>query len=207
MEKRRNCYVLVYKGYADWQPALSMYGLHQCTDLAVTIFSIDSGPVSSAANLSITPYTFLDALHPESIDLLILPGGIALQQHDPALHGILQLLQYMIQQPQPACSEPSTLLVRSGRLEQGTHTSHALPSLPIAAPEHGTACRFLAAYAVDDGNVITVSNTQPVAVEENSSHHFSLMENKDFRCWFGCFHAAGTPLLEKAAPFYPTALR
>lgn len=204
MEKQRNCYVFVYNGYSDWEPALAMYGLHNFSDFAVTTFSIDGAPVRSGGNLSVTPDTFLEALRPESIDLLILPGGMALQQNDPALHAILPLLRYMIQQRKPlaAICGATTLLARNGLLDHADHTSNALQYLQLTAPEYQAAPRYVEAPSVDDQELITASGTQPAAFAASIFNHFNLLTNPDFKFWFGFFQAGAAPGLETAPAFH-----
>ncbi|HEY0273099.1 MAG TPA: DJ-1/PfpI family protein, partial [Chitinophaga sp.] len=204
MEQQRNCYVFVYNGYADWEPALARYGLHHFSDFAVTTFSNNGAPVRSGSNLSMAPYTFLDALHPGAIDLLILPGGTALRQNDPALHGILPLLRYMAQQHKPlaALCGAAALPVHSSMPDQVKHTGNALPHLPMATPEYQADHLYGKGRGAGNRNVITAGGTLPAAFAESSFHHFNLPEHHDFRFWFGCFQAAGAPRLEAAAPFH-----
>lgn len=203
MQKQRNCYVFVYNGYSDWEPALAMYGLQNFSDFAVTTFSIDGAPVTSGGNLSITPHTFLDALRPDTIDLLILPGGQAFQQNDPALQRILPLLRYMVQQRKTlaAICSATTMLARNGILDHVKHTSNDLEYLKMVVPDYKAEELYVNAPSVDDQQIITASGTQSAAFAASIFKHFNLLQHKDFQFWFGFFQAAGAPQMETTPAF------
>jgi len=73
--KKRKCFLFVFNGYADWEPALAIATLNKFSDFSIHSFSVDGSPVRSMGGISIQPDSSVNGIDPHSIDLLILPGG------------------------------------------------------------------------------------------------------------------------------------
>src|SRR5687767_12399550 len=73
--KKRKCFLFVFDGYADWEPALAIATLNKHSDFSINSFSVDGLPVRSMGGITIQPDISLSEINPDDIDLLILPGG------------------------------------------------------------------------------------------------------------------------------------
>jgi putative intracellular protease/amidase len=73
--KKRSCYLFLFEGFADWEPALVTAGLNSYSDFEIKTFSTDGKPVKSMGNISILPDIKLGAVKISDFDLIILPGG------------------------------------------------------------------------------------------------------------------------------------
>jgi putative intracellular protease/amidase len=62
-------------GYADWEPALAIATLNKFSNFSIHSFSIDGSPIQSMGGIRIQPNSSVWEIDPDSIDLLILPGG------------------------------------------------------------------------------------------------------------------------------------
>src|SRR5688572_30501448 len=78
--KMRRCYVFVFEGFADWEPALAIAGLQKFTDFEVLTFSKDGKPVRSMGNIKVQPDASLENIDADNIDLLLLPGGFSWEE-------------------------------------------------------------------------------------------------------------------------------
>src|SRR5690349_23307515 len=71
----RAVHVLVFDGFADWEPAFALAELRRSGGRAVTVVGFDERPVTSMGGLRVTPERALGDVQPEAVELLILPGG------------------------------------------------------------------------------------------------------------------------------------
>src|SRR5690554_686715 len=67
--------LLVFDGFADWEPALATAGLRENFGVAVATYGLTDQPVVSMGGLRVLPDAPLAALDPSAHRLLILPGG------------------------------------------------------------------------------------------------------------------------------------
>jgi hypothetical protein len=72
---RRSTAVLIFEGYADWEPAFALTGLRRWGKRTVTTYGYDRAPVTSMGGLLTIPNRSLGELDPAATELLVLPGG------------------------------------------------------------------------------------------------------------------------------------
>ena len=73
--KKRKCYLFIFDGYADWEPALAIACLNRYSDFSIHSFSPDGLMVESMGGIKIQPDFSLSEVNAADVDLLILPGG------------------------------------------------------------------------------------------------------------------------------------
>src|SRR5437867_376708 len=67
-------HVLVFEGYADWEPGHALAGLRRWGQHRVVSVGYGAEPVVSMGGLRVVPDTTLEAVRPRDIRLLLLPG-------------------------------------------------------------------------------------------------------------------------------------
>jgi putative intracellular protease/amidase len=122
--KKKKCYLFVFDGYADWEPALAIAMLNTYSDFSIHTFSIDGSPVESMGGVEVTPQTSLAAIDPDSIDLLILPGGEAWA--DTGNEQITPLVKKLADRKGniAAICDATVFMARHGYLNATWHTSN-----------------------------------------------------------------------------------
>src|SRR5215217_5062551 len=75
MISERGVYIVIFDGFADWEPAYALAELRRSGKRVVRTIGFTSAPVVSMGGLRITPDLALGAARAEEIELLILPGG------------------------------------------------------------------------------------------------------------------------------------
>ena len=68
-------HVLVFDGFADWEPAFALAELRRSGGLGVVTLAFGEAPVRSMGGLRVLPDRPLKWLDPATVRLLILPGG------------------------------------------------------------------------------------------------------------------------------------
>lgn len=186
--KTRKCYLYVFDGFADWEPAMATAALSRFTDFQVIPFSKDGGVVRSFGNLKVQPDTTLKDVNAIDMDLLILPGGETWdiggnQEIKPLLDAVLNTDKTVA-----AICGATGFLARKGYLNNVKHTSNHLEYyLKQVAPEYKGEHNYIDRPCVKDGNLITASGTAPVEFAAEILGHFNLFSNNELKTWFGYF--------------------
>lgn len=158
----RSAAVLVFDGYADWEPAYALTGLRRWGGRTVTTYGYDLGPVVSMGGLRTLPDRALADLAPESTDLLILPGGDVWAEGYPAdrLEPVLQRLE-AAHVPIAGICGATIALARAGLFRDRRHTSNGREFLATHAPGYESSQHYLDQRAVTDRGVISASGLAP----------------------------------------------
>lgn len=187
--KTKRCYLFVFDGYSDWEPALAAAALQQFTGFEVVPFSITGAAVTSAANLTITPQNSLGALDAGAADLLIIPGGEVWSQG--LNRELTPFVKAMLQQGKTvaAICDATLYLADEGLLNDVAHTSNDLGLLKTYVPDYKGEAHYIQKPAVTAGQLITANGTAGVAFALEILRRFNLLEgNEQFAFWFGFFH-------------------
>lgn len=151
--------VLIFEGFADWEPSYALTGLRRWGNRSVTTFGYDLSPVTSMGGLRITPDHALDDLVPDSTELLILPGGDMWEREYPAdrLAPIVYTLQAKAVPIAGICGA-TIALARAGVFRDRRHTSNGRDFLAHHAPGYETPSMYVDdTLAVADRGVISAS--------------------------------------------------
>ena len=71
----RAVHVLVFDGFADWEPAYALAELRRWGKRTITVTGFNDQPVTSMGGLRIVPERALADVRADDVELLILPGG------------------------------------------------------------------------------------------------------------------------------------
>jgi putative intracellular protease/amidase len=150
--------VLVFDGFADWEPAFALTGLRRWGSRTVTSVGYDRRTVTSMGGLRIQPDDLLESLTPGSTDLLILPGGDAWLESYPAPRVDKTLEAFAtFGVPIAAICAATVALARAGLFAGRRHTSNGASFLQRNAPGYETPQLYVDTLAVVDRGVITAS--------------------------------------------------
>jgi putative intracellular protease/amidase len=150
--------VLVFDGFADWEPAFALTGLRQWASVRVTTVGYDTQPITSMGGLRVLPDIDLDQLSPENTRLLLLPGGDAWLESDlrPPLLDQLRALETQ-GVPIAAICGATVALAKGGFFRNRRHTSNGKVFLTQQAPGYESSNLYIETLAVRDRGVISAS--------------------------------------------------
>jgi putative intracellular protease/amidase/effector-binding domain-containing protein len=203
MKKLTNCYVFLFEGYSDWEPALPMYGISSFTDINIVTFSLNGKSITSGGKLLVQPQASLEQALAADIDLLILPGGAPMEQG--ANTEVLPLVQQLLEKQKTiaAICGATVLMAQHGFLDNIPHTSNDGKVLKQLAPAYKGAEYYENSPAVTAPHIITAAGTAVVPFTKAIFSHFDLLENEKLKFWFGFFDAStARPELGATAPFH-----
>jgi putative intracellular protease/amidase len=185
--KNKLCYLFVFDGYSDWEPALAVAGLQQFTDFEVQTFSLDGKAITSAGNLTVVPKLSLAEL--DMADLIIIPGGAAWSEGKN--REISPFIKEALGEGKTvaAICDATLYMAAEGFLDKVRHTSNDLGLLKDAVPDYKGEANYVQKGAVRDQQVITANGAAGVSFAHEIFDQFGLLEqNERFAFWFGFFH-------------------
>ena len=150
--------LLVFDGFADWEPAFALTGLRRWGGRSVMTAGYDLRPVMSMGGLRIVPDQALAGLSPQNTELLILPGGDVWEAGYPAdvLHPVLERMR-AAHVPVAAICGATIAAARAGLFRGRRHTSNSRAYLKQHAPGSGEDKTYADVLAVTDDGVISAS--------------------------------------------------
>jgi putative intracellular protease/amidase len=154
----RQTAVLVFDGFADWEPAFALTGLRRWGHRTVSVVGYDLGAVTSMGGLRVVPDSVIDDLSAETTEMLMLPGGDAWLDSYPALR-LDPILSSLVdgRVPVAAICAATVALARAGCLRGRRHTSNGAAFLQHHASGYETQELYVETLAITDANVVTAS--------------------------------------------------
>lgn len=155
--KKRKCYLFVFNGYADWEPALAIATLNKYSDFSIHSFSPAGLPVRSMGGIKVQPEASLADVDPKTVDLLILPGGEV--WGEGGNEEIAPLVRELARRKKniAAICDATLFLARHGYLDRTWHTSNGPQYLPGKVPAYKGKHYFENLPCVVDENIITAN--------------------------------------------------
>ena len=194
MASSRAVHMLVFDGFADWEPAYALAELRRSGGRTVVVIGFDQNPVVSMGGLRVVPDRALSDVHPSDVELLILPGGDLWEGEYPrvALEGLLRAL-ISAAVPIAAICGATLAVARAGLLNDRRHTSNMPGYLREHVREYSGTAGYDAALVVNDRGVITASGLGPVDFARAIFRELGVFSASDEQLWFDMFKHGQLP--------------
>lgn len=195
MTDQRAIYVLVFDGFADWEPAHALAELRRWGKRTIRTVGFTSAPVVSMGGMRVLPDVELTAVEADGVELLIVPGGDLWQSGDyprVALEALITSL-LAVDRPIAAICAGTLVLARAHVLDDRRHTSNMGSYLPKYAPEYAGAENYVAAPAVTDRHVITASGLASVDFARAIFAELGILSAENQALWFDMFKHGKLP--------------
>jgi putative intracellular protease/amidase len=189
-------HVLVFDGFADWEPAhalaeLRRWGHH---DVAAVGFSLRA--ITSMGGLRVVPDRTLGDVRGPEVRVLIIPGGDLWEREDAypraEVEGLLSRVA-AAERPIAAICGATVALARAHLLDDRSHTSNSPTYLSDMVPSYKGAARYEPALAVRDHGVITASGLGAVDFAREIFAELGLFSEGDAALWFDMFKHGKLP--------------
>ena len=181
-------HVLVFEGFADWEPAYALAELRRSGGLDVVTLGFTDAPVRSMGGLRVVPDRALAGLDIAAVRLLLLPGGDMWEGTYPraGLDAVLAEL-HAGGVPIAAICGATLALARAGLLNDRAHTSNEQAYLTNMASEYAGGGRYVDTLAVRDRGVITASGLGPTEFAREIFEELEVFTAEERPVWYHLF--------------------
>ena len=195
MDNTRSIHVVVFDGFADWEPAHALAELRRWGRRAVRTIGFTSSPVESMGGLRVSPDASLENVAIADVELLLLPGGDMWEDATYPRATIESLITRLVAAdiPVAAICAATLALGRAGVLDERRHTSNMRGYLPAHAPEYAGASHYVEVPAVRDRHVITASGVAPVDFAREIFAELQIFQPTDAATWYAMFKDGRLP--------------
>ncbi len=193
----RAVHLLVFEGFADWEPAFALAELRRSGGFDVYTIGFTEAPVRSMGGLPVVPDFTLAGLEPAQTCLLLLPGGELWLGDYPTepLHETLHRL-HARGVPIAAICAATVALARAELLKGRRHTSNGPGYLPARAPGCTDPADYAEALSVRDRGLITANGLGAIEFARDILAELEVFDAQALADWYACFkrgHAAAMP--------------
>ena len=188
-------HVLVFDGFADWEPAFAVAEMRRSGGLEVLTVGFSRSPIRSMGGLRVLPDQALAEVDAAAVRLFLLPGGDLWEgtyprsELEPLLHDLRKR-----RVPVAAICGATLALARAGLLDDRPHTSNDLAYLTKAVPEYAGASRYVETLAVRHGGLITASGVGATEFAREIFEELEVFSAADRRVWYHLFKHGALPL-------------
>jgi putative intracellular protease/amidase len=190
----RAVHVLVFEGFADWEPAHALAELRRSGQRSVVAVGFDSAPVTSMGGLRVVPDRQLREVRPSDVEIFIIPGGDLWESRYPEaeLNAVLTDL-VATNTPVAAICGGTLAVARAGLLDDRRHTSNMPGYIAEYVPRYAGVALYQAVPAVTDRGLITASGLAPIEFAREIFKQLRVFSAADEELWFDMFRHGRLP--------------
>jgi putative intracellular protease/amidase len=161
--ENRTAYVLIFDGFADWEPASALAELRRTFGFFIQTVGLTRNVITSMGGIKVLPDLPLSEAQLSPTNVLILPGG------DAWMGGEIEEVRSFIKafaragKLVAAICAATLSLAHAGLLDDHHHTSNGDGFIAKYVPKYRGQELYQRARAVTDGNVITANGLAPFA--------------------------------------------
>lgn len=189
-------HVLVFDGFADWEPAHALAELRRWGNHDVVTVGFTREAIVSMGGLRVLPDCAMAEVRGEAVRILIVPGGDIWEREEAYPRTEFeQMLALIVTAGRPiaAICGATIALARAGLLDDRRHTSNSPTDLRDAVPSYRGGSRHESGLAVRDQGVITASGLGAVDFAREIFAELELFNAGDATLWFDMFKHGKLP--------------
>ena len=187
-------YVLVFDGFADWEPSHALAELRRHGRYRVEVVGLTRTPVLSMGGLRVLPSLTIGEVDPADVAVFILPGGDRWEMS--AVEGEIELLLKRLDAQEvriAAICAATVAISKIGLLRGRRHTSNGLDYLRSHVPGYSESAHYVDAPATRDRRLITASGLADVEFARELFEELNVLTADDRALWGRMFRTARFP--------------
>lgn len=187
-------YLLVFDGFADWEPAHAVAELRRNGQYRVEAVGVTRDAVTSMGGLAVVPSRTVAEVDPADVAVFILPGGDRWETA-PMESAIEALLKRLDEQRVPiaAICGATVGISKIGVVRGRRHTSNGLRYLQSHVADYTDAAHYVDAPAVRDRGLITASGLADVEFAREIFEELGVLSESDRALWAQIFRTGRLP--------------
>ena len=189
-------YVLVFDGFADWEPSYALAELRRTGGHEVVTVGFTGDEVRSMGGLRVRPDRALADVRAADVRLLILPGGEMWEREDAYPRAQVEtLINELLAAGKPvaAICGATVAMARAGVLDDRRHTSNMLSYIHQNVPSYRGEEYYDTSLAVRDRGVITASGLGAVDFSREIFAELGIFSASDEALWYDMFKHGKLP--------------
>jgi putative intracellular protease/amidase len=185
---RNTAYILVFDGFADWEPALASCAINQNDKFKVVSVGFSKEPVISMGGLKVIPDVSLSEARTDNACIFILPGGEIWEQEEypEALNELLKKLNGQ-RVPIAAICAATLVLGRLGLYRETKHTSNSKEYLEKALPDYKDGDFYTDEMAASDRGIITAGGAGSIEFSVKIAEALGIYNDAELKAWYDLF--------------------
>lgn len=183
-------HLLVFDGFADWEPALALAELRRSGGLDVVVVGFTNAPVTSMGGVPVAPHRALKDVDPAEVRLFLVPGGDMWEREDAYPTAELETVLHALAErgvPIAGICAGTLALARAGLLDGRAHTSNHREYLPEHVAGYRGGARYVDELAVRERRVITASGLGYVEFAREVLAELDVLTPEERARWFHVF--------------------
>lgn len=193
---KRAVHLLVFDGFADWEPSFALAELRRSGGYAVVTVGFHPGSVRSMGGLVVQPDITLEDVDATAVRLLVLPGGDMWE--DPTAYPAEKLTALLCRiegegTPIAAVCGATLAAARAGLLEDRRHTSNGSAYLREHVAGYLPRGRYQEELAVRDRGLITASGLGSIEFAREIFAELDVFSDGDRALWYRAFRHGEMP--------------
>jgi putative intracellular protease/amidase len=195
MTDSRAVHILVFDGFADWEPAHALAELRRWGKRAIRTVGFTPAPVLSMGGLRIVPDVALGDVRATDVELFLLPGGDLWESNGYPRSTLEPLVRTLLADGTPvaAICGATVAMGRAGVLDDRRHTSNTREYLAAHAPEYRGSKHYVDMLAVRDDHLITASGLASVDFARAIFAELGIFSAAHEQLWFDMFKYGKLP--------------
>ncbi len=196
---KKKAYVLVFDGFADWEPAHALCGIAMSGKLEIVTVGFSLEPIRSMGGLKVVPDITLEQVVPSQAAIFIFPGGTRWEQGEsPETIQFLHKLQAEKVLIAAICG--ATLEVARAGLTRGVkHSSNALEYVKMHLTDYKDEAFYINEPAFSDGLLITAGAVYGLEFAREIFKRLEIFSETHIEAWFNLYkHGIWSPELAAA---------
>ncbi len=197
---KNKVYVLVFDGFADWEPAYALCGIAMSGKHDIVTVGLAHKAIRSMGGLKVVPDVTLEQVVPEEAAIFILPGGTMWEQGSSP--EVIRLLRHLQAKGVPVAAICGATLevARAGLMHGVRHSSNALEYLNKFFPEYQDESFYVNEPTVSDGFLITAGGVYSLEFAQEIFRKLETFSEAEIDNWFNLYkHGIWSPALETAS--------
>jgi putative intracellular protease/amidase len=192
-------HLLVFDGFADWEPAFAVAELRRSGGYEVRTVGFTAAPVRSMGGLAVQPDRTLAELAaggPAGTRLFIMPGGDMWEDASAYPRAELEAWLRTLEGagvPIAAICGATVAAARAGLLADRRHTSNGEAYLREQVEGYDPGGRYAEELAVRDRGVITASGVGPTEFAREIFRELGVFDESDRAVWYRLFKYGEMP--------------
>lgn len=183
---KNKVYVLVFDGFADWEPAHALCGIAMSGKFEIVTVGFSAEAVRSMGGLRILPDITLEQINLKEAAMLILPGGTRWEKSTgPEIIKLLHKLN-KAKIPIAAICGATLEVARAGLTKGVKHSSNALEYLKTL-PNYQDQAFYVSEPAVSDDLLITAGGVYSLEFAREIFRKLESFSETEIEAWFNLY--------------------